>query len=662
MCGLAGFVDLARGRDRESLTRVVAAMTATLVHRGPDAGGAWVDPAAGVALGHRRLSIIDLSDAGCQPMVSSDGRLVAIYNGCVYNFAELRAELVAAGRRFRGQSDTEVILEAMAAWGVVPAVKRFVGMFALAVWDTAKRRLHLIRDRFGVKPLYYSHFGTTFAFGSELRALAAHSEFSGDIDRASLAAFVAQGYVPAPHTIYRGVRKLPPGTILVFDPEHGDQTQPEPYWTLRSIAELGTRDQYRGSFEDATAELETLLREAVRCPLVADVPLGVFLSGGIDSSLVTALMQAESTRPVQTFTIGFAELGYDEAIAAKAVASHLGTDHHELYMSPSDALAVIPKLPEIYDEPFADSSQIPSYLVAKLARTQVTVALSGDGGDEMFGGYNRYIWNRLIGERASGWPQWTKRLAARGLQAVAPSTWDAVFARLPSPLNQRNPGDKLHKLARVLDAEDLGAMYQGVVNQWPRGTEIVRGGAAAAAAASDRGQWADLPDIVDQMMYLDGMTYLPDDILTKVDRATMAVGLEARVPFLDHRVAAFAWRLPQSFKISGRHGKRPLRHILSRYVPPSLTERPKMGFAIPLHEWLRGPLRDWAEALIAPARLAAEGFFDPAPIRAAWDEHLSERSNRQHELWTVLMFQAWRERRPLGDAVDQHAGIVADSP
>ncbi|MBM3509207.1 MAG: asparagine synthase (glutamine-hydrolyzing) [Alphaproteobacteria bacterium] len=645
MCGLTGFIDLQHRRDGGALGRLVQAMTTTLAHRGPDGSDTWIDEASGVALGHRRLSIIDLSDAGRQPMTSADGRLVIVFNGCVYNFAELRTELVARGHRFRGHSDTEVILEAMAAWGIETAVARFVGMFAIALWDKAAHRLSLIRDRLGIKPLYYGRVGGAFVFGSELRALEAYPEFAGELDRDALALYAARGCIPAPWTVYRGLRKLPPGTILTFEPAWSDVPEPRPYWTLRSVVEAGRATPYRGSFAAAVDELDGLLREAVRCRLVADVPLGVFLSGGIDSSLVAALVQQEGGKPAETFTIGFADQGYDEATDAKAVARHLGTHHHELYVAPDDARAVIPKLAAIYDEPFADSSQIPTYLVAKLARSRVTVTLSGDGGDEVFGGYNRYVWNRRIAARVGHWTPASKRLVARALLGPSPAAWDRLFALLPRGLRQRNPGDKLHKLARVLGADDAGAMYQGVVDHWPPGTRIVRGGRAPADPVTDRGRWLATDDMVDQMMYLDAITYLPDDILTKVDRATMAVGLEARVPYLDHRVVAWAWRLPQAFKIADGRGKQPLRHVLARYVPPALFERPKMGFAVPLHEWLRGPLRDWAANLLAPRRLVEEGVFDADPIQAAWRDHLSGRRNRQHELWNVLMFQAWRAAR-----------------
>ena len=644
MCGFAGLIDLSRSTTRDALLTAASDMAATLAHRGPDSSGVWVDQEAGVALGHRRLAIVDLSAAGHQPMVSSDGDRVLIYNGLVYNFADLRDELEAVGRRFESRCDTEVILAAIAEWGLEAAVSRFIGMFAFALWDRRQRRLHLVRDRLGIKPLYYGELAPNlFGFASELRAFAAHPAFSPEIDRGALTLFMQHNCIPAPHSIYRGIHKLPPGHMLSFSID--DRTPPAStaYWRLRDVVENGTRDPFPGTEAEATDEIESLLRDAIRRRLVADVPVGVFLSGGIDSSVVTALMQAESTQAVKSFTIGFGDTEYNEATDAAAVARHLGTDHQELYVSPADALAAVPKLATIYDEPFADSSQLPTFLVSQLARDQVTVSLSGDGGDEMFGGYNRYLWNRRIAARTKRWPGWLRQLSAQSLTALSPARWDSLFAYLPASMRQRNPGDKLHKLAPILKANGMADMYQRQITHWPNAEALVVNGAAPTTAITDRDNWADVGDFVDQMMYLDAISYLPDDILTKVDRASMAVALEARVPILDHRVVALAWRLPQSFKMRNGTGKLPLRRILERYVPRELIDRPKMGFAIPLHDWLRGELRDWFEALIDERRLETEGFFDPAPIRAAWDDHLSGRRNRQHELWDVAMFQAWHE-------------------
>lgn len=619
-------------------------MADTLAHRGPDSSGVWVDETAGVALGHRRLAIIDLSPAGHQPMLTRDGDFALIYNGLVYNFEELRSELQAVGRRFYGRSDTEVILAAIAEWGLEAAVSRFIGMFAFALWDRRRRRLHLVRDRLGIKPLYYGHLGgKQFAFASELRALRALPSFDNPIDRQALTIYMQRNCVPAPHSIYQQVFKLRPGHILTLSLDAPDAISDEPYWNMLDLVESGARDPFTGSETEATDELEELLRDAIRRRLVADVPVGVFLSGGVDSSTVTALMQAESTKPTKSFTIGFGDRDYNEATHAAKVAKHLGTDHTELYVSADDALAVVPRLASMYDEPFADSSQLPTFLVSQLARRDVTVTLSGDGGDEMFGGYNRYLWNRRITARTGHWPHWLRRMGSRALTTLSPSRWDALFGYLPGMPQQRNPGDKLHKLASVLEANGVADMHLRQITHWLQAPELVRAGGLPATPASDSAYWTDVTDPVDQMMYLDAIGYLPDDILTKIDRASMAVALETRVPILDHRVVAFAWKLPQTHKLRDGIGKRPLRRILERYVPHELIERPKMGFAVPLHDWFRGRLRDWLEALIDERRLEQEGFFDPKPIRAAWAEHLSGRRNRQHELWDVAMFQAWHE-------------------
>ena len=640
MCGLAGTLDLARQTAEDDLRARVARMAATLVHRGPDSEGTWVDAAAGIAFGHRRLAIIDLSPTGHQPMVSADGRFVIAYNGETYNFRELRRELEARGTTFRGHSDTEVALEAIAAWGIEDGLSRLNGMFAFALWDRTERRLHLVRDRLGIKPLYYGRQGDSFLFASELRALRAHPAFAAEIDRDALALYMRHNVVPAPRSIFRGIHKLAPGTLLTLDAE--GQGAPRPYWSLREVAERGREGGQRGDTKEVAEELDELLRDAVKRRMIADVPLGVFLSCGTDSSLVAALMQAQSRVPIKTFTIGHPAADFDEAKDAKRVAHHLGTDHHELYVGADDALAVVARLPAYYDEPFADSSQIPTFLVSQMARREVIVALSGDGGDEMFGGYERHLWCERIARHTGGWPGWLKRSAASGLRALSPDGWDRLAARLPAAWRRRSTGDKLHKLAGVIDAHDAAEIYRGLVSHW-RDDGIVIGGHPERGPVSDRPAWPDLPDFTRQIMYLDAVTYLPDDILTKVDRASMAVSLEARVPLLDHRVVEFAWRQPLGHMISGGRGKHILREVLYRYVPRALIEREKMGFAVPLHEWLRGPLRDWSEALLDEARLAREGFFAPAPVRAVWREHLSGRRNRHHELWDVLMFQAWHE-------------------
>jgi asparagine synthase (glutamine-hydrolysing) len=623
-------------------------MADTLVHRGPDDAGVWCDADAGVALAHRRLSILDLSPAGHQPMDSADGRYTIVFNGEIYNFEDLRGELEHAGVApvWRGHSDTEVVLAAVSAWGLGKSLAQLVGMFAFALWDRATRSLHLVRDRMGEKPLYYGWARDVFSFGSELKALKAAPQFDATVDRDALASFVGCGWVPAPHSIYRDAKKLPPGTSLTLSPHDVASRawpEPRPYWSLTQAVSAGREAPFQGSEADAVAALDQALRTAVRGQMVADVPLGAFLSGGIDSSTVVALMQAQSARPVRTFSIGFRESDYDEADQARAVARHLGTDHTDLYVTPRDALAVVPRLPRIYDEPFADASQVPTFLVAELARKHVTVSLSGDGGDELFGGYSRYAWGAALHARLGRLPVALRSIAAKALTSLSPGAWDRLFRAaspvLPAAARQRLPGDKLHKLAGALPYRSTADLYARLLALWPGSVAL---GAGESPARRQMPQDAQL-DVAETMMLADAKTYLPDDILVKVDRAAMAVSLETRVPMLDHRVVELAWRLPAQLKIRGTRGKHILRSVLARYVPPELTERAKMGFSVPLDDWLRGPLRDWAEALLEPARLRREGFLDAAPIRARWQEHLSGARNRQQSLWAILMFQAWLE-------------------
>jgi asparagine synthase (glutamine-hydrolysing) len=629
--------------------------------RGPDDSGVWCDQAAGLALGHARLSILDLSAEGHQPMASASGRYVIVYNGEVYNFHELRRELEQLGARFRGHSDTEVILAAFEQWGLEPAVRRFVGMFAFALWDRQERVLHLGRDRIGIKPLYFGWAEQSFLVGSELKAFRAFEGFRPDVDRNVVASYLRFNYVPAPYSIFRHVYKLPAGCLLKvpasriarsgdFSPDPDDRQagwRPVRYWSAREAAERGLAAPFMGSDAEAIEELDRWLREAVRLRMIADVPLGAFLSGGVDSSTVVALMQAQHSRPIRTFTIGFHETDYNEAGFARAVAAHLGTDHTELYVTPQEAMTVIPRLPEMYDEPFADSSQIPTHLVSALARRHVTVSLSGDGGDELFGGYNRYFWGRRIW-RAIGWmPVTARRMLARGIMLMSPQAWSALFARMdPVMTLPQSPGDKLHKLAATLAVKNQDALYARLLSHWKDPAAVVPGSVELTRGTSMGLPQTRGPDpgcFTQRMMLLDLVAYLPDDLLVKLDRASMAVSLEARVPLLDHRIVEFAWRLPLSMKIRHGQGKWVLRQVLARYVPPELMERPKMGFAVPLDMWLRGPLRDWAESLLDERRLKKEGMLAPAPIREKWDEHLSGKRNWQYLLWDVLMFQAWVE-------------------
>jgi asparagine synthase (glutamine-hydrolysing) len=643
MCGIAGLWDRRGRRGPEAVAAAAAAMTKTLVHRGPDADALWTDAEAGLALGHRRLSIVDLSPAGAQPMASSCGRFVISYNGEIYNAPELRAELRAAGRSFRGHSDTEAIVEGAAEWGVETTVERLIGMFAMALWDRRERVLYLVRDRLGIKPLYWAEFDGCLLFGSELKALRAESCWRPELDRDALAGYLRFGYVPAPQTIYRGVHKLPPGAMLTVPRNRPPEVAA--YWSLGEVARRGQSERFAGSEEEAAEALDALLRDAVRRQMVADVPLGAFLSGGVDSSTVVALMQQESARPVRTFSIGFREPGYDEGRNAAAVARHLGTEHTELYAEPRHALDMIPLLPETYDEPFADSSQVPTWLVSKMTREHVTVALSGDGGDELFAGYNRYLRGGGLARAIGATPQPVRVLAAGGMRALSPAAWSALGAVIPERRRPAQLGDKVHKLAGIIaGGVEPGAMYRQIVSLWDDPDGLVRGGSERPGPLDDAGVGALVPDVVERMQYLDTLTYLPDDILTKVDRASMAVSLEARVPLLDHRVVEFSWSLPPAMKAANGVGKRLLRRVLYRYVPQELVERPKMGFAMPVDAWLRHELRDWAETLLDERRLAQGGILDAAPIRRRWREHLDGRRNWQASLWAVLMFQAWRER------------------
>lgn len=644
MCGFGGFWDVGRRYPAAELGRLVAPLADALAHRGPDDSGRWVDEEAGVALGHRRLSILDLSAEGHQPMVSPAGRYVVAFNGEIYNFAGLRGELLRSGYAFRGHSDTEVLLAAVEEWGVRGALERFVGMFAFALWDRRERRLVLARDRMGEKPLYYGWVGGAFLFASEIKALRAFEGWRGEVDRDALRAYLRYNYVPSPCSIYRGISKLPPGTFLSLEGSRGPGPlpDPQPYWTPSPGGEQAPRTP-----EEAADQLEEILRRAVREQMVADVPLGAFLSGGVDSSTIVALMQAQSTRPVKTFTIGFREQAFNEAEHAAEVARHLGTEHTELYVTPAEAMEVIPRLPAVYDEPFADSSQIPTFLISQLARQHVTVSLSGDGGDELFGGYNRYFLAPRIWSRVRWIPLAGRRLAGRGLGAVPPDEWGRMSDRmgrvLPSGLRLRHFGEKMGKLVGVLTAETPDAVFQTLVSNGADLAPAVLGSAEPPVLLGEPGRWPAVDDFAARMMLLDSMTYLPDDILVKVDRAAMAVSLETRVPFLDHRVVDFAWSLPVSMKVRDGRGKWLLRRVLYRHVPEALIERPKMGFSIPVAAWLRGPLREWAEELLDERRMRGEGFLEPGVVRKLWREHLSGARDWHMALWSVLMFEAWLE-------------------
>jgi asparagine synthase (glutamine-hydrolysing) len=653
MCGIAGWIDLKGRTDRYGLESVAARMADALSHRGPDDHGVWADPEAGVALGHRRLSVLDLSPAGHQPMLSGNGRFVISYNGEIYNCEEIRRELQKANPRlgFGGHSDTEVMLAAFEQWGIEPSLQRMNGMFAFALWDRNERTLILARDRFGEKPLYYGTAGTAFLFASELKAFLQHPAFAAEIDRDALARYLRFSCVPAPYSIYRGVHKLLPGTILRC---RNGEVRISTFWSILACLEGAASRPFEGSETDAISELDRLLRDAVRIRMHADVPLGAFLSGGIDSSLIVALMQAQSKSPVQTFTIGFHDAAYDEAPEALAVARHLGTEHTELYVTPADAIGLVSRLPEVYDEPFADSSQLPSLLISHLARQHVTVSLSGDGGDEVFGGYNRYIFGTRLWNWLRRTPKVLRQLSATAISGIEPHYWENIFGFLRPILHvglrQRNPGYKLHQLARLLSSADREDMYAKMASHWLPSERAIREAISDSPPCLSEPERFALPSFALQAMYLDTITYLPNDLLAKIDRATMAFGLENRIPYLDHRVVEFAWRLPLAMKVRPYCGKWILRQVLQRYVPSKLTERPKMGFGVPLDAWLRTTLREWAEALLDPGRLEQEGFFNSAVIRKKWDAHQKRRGNWQYHLWDVLMFQSWLEsqsdRRP----------------
>lgn len=650
MCGIAGFLPQGAPLTEAETRSVLTAMTDAIRRRGPDDSGQWIDPQTGFAAGHRRLSIIDLSAAGHQPMASANGRFILTYNGEIYNHEEIRAELEAEGAApaWRGHSDTEVLLAAIVHWGLTDALIRTRGMFALALWDRDRHELSLARDRAGEKPLYYGWQGQgstrTFLFGSELKALQQHPSFAGVIDRGALTLFFRHNYVPAPCSIFQDIAKLEPGMILTLA-HKTSEIRRERFWSFLDVAARGKHAPFTGTPDQAVDRLAELAGAAVSRQMVSDVPLGAFLSGGIDSSTIVALMQAASAKPVKTFTIGFSEAAYNEAEHARAVAAHLGTEHHELYVGPDAARAVIPTLPEIYCEPFADSSQIPTHLVSRLAREHVTVSLSGDAGDELFCGYNRYVMTHKMWSRMSLLPHPVRAMARALLTSVSPAGWD----RLGGPLARSRVsmfGDKIHKGANAIVSRSADELYRTLVSHDDDPVSWVKGGHEPAyMLTGSHDQLSGLGDI-ERMMALDGITYLPDDILAKVDRAAMAVSLESRVPLLDHELIEFAWTLPLSILLRDGITKWPLRELLYRYVPRALIERPKMGFGVPVSEWLRGPLAEWAETLLAQDRLEREGYWHSDRVRKAWDEHRSGVRNWSAKLWSVLMFQAWLEAQP----------------
>ena len=646
MCGLAG-IFTARGLSQEALRSAVTRMAAPIAHRGPDDSGAWLDAENGIALGFRRLAIIDLSEQGHQPMLSASGRYVMTFNGEVYNHAELRRELETARHHFRGHSDSEVILAGFERWGIDIAVRRFVGMFAIALWDCELRQLHLIRDRLGIKPLFVFHRPGIVLFGSELKALVAGPGFERALDPAALTAYLRYLYVPAPRTIYRNVFKLLPGHILTVGDVTRTLAASRPYWSVEEVAQRGSTTPFTGTDTEAISQGEQLLLESTRLRMQADVPLGAFLSGGIDSSTIVALMQVSAHQPVKTFTIGFDVGEHNEAPHAARVAKHLGTEHTELMVTADDALNLVPRLPEMFDEPLADPSQLPTFLVSQMARREVTVALSGDGGDEVFGGYNRYTYGERVLRRTLRTPALVRRLVAAGIDRLSPDSWDkvarATSSVLPKTLRHRLPGEKLHKISRLLRADTPADMYRSLLSAWQEPETLVVG-AGRLSGVLDRvmGDGAKL-SLVDQMMLVDQVGYLADDLLAKVDRASMAVSLEVRVPILDHRVVEFAWQLPRAMKIRNGQGKWLLRQILYRYVPPALVDRPKVGFSVPIDSWLRGALRPWGDDLLASGQLDRSDVLRPDRVREAWRRFQSGRGGTGLGLWAVLVFRAWEE-------------------
>ena len=643
MCGIVGFIDNG-GIDQEKAFALGKKMMNAISHRGPDKGGVWCESSEGLVLAHRRLSIVDLSDAGDQPMMSSHGRYVIVFNGEIYNHLAIRKQLDAEGLAptWSGHSDTETILAAVEAYGLEKSLQKFVGMFAFALWDKKQRSLYLARDRVGEKPLYFGEQDNILFFSSELKALRKHPNFVSEVNRDALCLYLRHNYIPQPHTIYKNVFKLPPGNFVKLE----KAAEPKPYWSLVDVISNNYKTNTLSDNENLEI-LENALKEAVRLQMQSDVPLGAFLSGGVDSSLIVALMQEQSSKPVKSFSIGFENKEFNEAPFAKAVASHFQTDHHELYVTSKQARDVITELPKLFDEPFSDSSQIPTYLVSKLAKQHVTVALSGDAGDELFGGYNRYHFGSDVYNKMSIFPRAFRQLISSSVTTFSPTTWTNAFnpvnSLLPKKIKQKNFGDRLHKFCEILGVESENEFYRILISHWSNPNSLVKGGREPENSITISRDFLEGLPFAEQMMFFDTLTYLPDDILVKVDRASMGVSLETRAPFLDHRIIELAWQLPLHLKINNGQGKYCLREILFKRIPRSLIERPKMGFGVPLADWIRGPLYDWSEHLLDENRLKQSGYFDVKQIRAKFSEHISGKRNWQYHLWDILMFEAWRD-------------------
>lgn len=651
MCGIAGWVDSKRRWSPEQRERIACEAGNAMRQRGPDDGGVWVPSDAAITLSFRRLSVIDLSQNGSQPMKSADGRYTIVFNGEIYNSPELRREISQSGNYahgYRGHSDTEVLLAAFQVWGVAGTLRKANGMFALGVWDSEERTLSLARDRLGEKPLYYGVFDGLLAFASELKVFRAFPNFEPVLDAPALHDYFRFGFIAGPNSIYRGIRKLQPGSMAVIDDSLKIQTQS--YWDIGAVVERAVQQPFSGDETEAEEELELLLRDSIRRRMIADVPIGAFLSGGLDSSTMVAMMQAESPTPIRTFSIGFQEAEYNEAAAAKRIANHLGTHHTELILDAAEAQKVIPLLPTIYDEPLSDSSQIPTYLVSRLARQDVTVSLSGDGGDELFGGYDRYVWGARLWALMGRVPRWALRAGSKSLSTISPTQWERAVGwmqlALPPRYRWNNIGEKFQKLKNSLKLTDQEALYFGLVSQWENPESLFRQGATTPAAAHPSGRQApaSVTDVVDRMMFQDQTRYLCDDILAKVDRASMAVSLESRAPYLDHRLVEFAWTLPREWKLSHGVTKRILRQVLYQYLPPVLMKGPKKGFSLPVDQWLRKGLAEWADDLLSHERLHRTGIINSQLVRTRWQEHRKGKRNWQHTLWSVLMFQAWHEQ------------------
>lgn len=638
MCGIAGI--LYPNSSGSWLESNVIAMSNAIRHRGPDGNGFWVDSAQGVGFSHTRLSIIDLTSSGSQPMTSATGRFILSYNGEIYNFPELKQDLIKLGIKFKGTSDTEVLLASIEMWGLQVAISRCIGMFAFALWDRSKNKLSLVRDRLGVKPLYWGLFNSLFIFGSELHALKSCAGWDQEIDRNSLSAYSRWNYIPSPHSIFKGVYKLEPGSILTIAPN--SQPVIKKYWNLRSI--INSQDIVDINDSEAINQFESILSESVRSRLISDVPLGAFLSGGIDSSLITTLMQKESINPIQTFTIGFHDNRYNEANNAKLISGHLSTNHTELYVGPEEALEIIPSLSDIYDEPFADSSQLPTSIVSSLTRKYVTVALSGDGGDELFAGYTRYYWANLINNKFYKIPLSIRKMLARSIELPSNKFWESLFQFVPSTKNMPRVGERIGKFANFLREPNANALYRNQHSHWLNPENMILNSTEPRGIPFDDDLTSEIPNFITRMQFIDSVTYLPDDILTKLDRASMAVGLEARVPMLDHRVVEYSWKIPQRMKFRDGISKWLPRQVLYKYLPKSYVDHPKKGFSIPLSDWLRGPLKDWANSYLSIDHLKQDGYWNYQEVNSSWENFLKGDSINQESIWGVLMFESWIEK------------------